>query len=223
MQTHSSPTGLLKTPTPSSESRTDDFSFASRSGVQWTETGLWLLIVGVLLASEPYSNGTGTTLIIVGFIMVALGRKAFGQKHSRLALRAVMIFFLGLFAGIGNYVLALFLPFSNGSLNQYQIGGVIAVIVSGIALVMLTYTLQKSTGRILLWAGFIGSVAVNIFLFFYYGTGTSFPSVFVPFRINYLFADYILLSIIPAAPSATALYFGWRRINKGELPKQPEV
>lgn len=220
--TQSGPIASGEAPMVSHEPRTNDF--AIRSGIQQTETGLWLLIVGVLLASEFFSNGIGTTLMIIGFILVTLGRNPFGENHSRLAFRATLIFFAGLVIGIANYVEALSSPFFPGSVNQYQIGGVITVAVIGIAVVMLTYSLQKFIGRILLWAGYIGSLAVNTFLFFFFGTGTVFPaiffsSVYFPSRIGYFLAFYELLSFAPAAPIAVALYLVWRRINKGKIPK----
>lgn len=109
-------------------------------------------------------------------------------------------------------------------MNQYQIGGVVTVAVIGIAMVMLTYSLQKFSGRMLLWAGYIGSIAVNIFLFSYFGSGTVFPailfsSVYFPSRIGYLLLFYELVSFAPAAPIAVAFYLVWRRINKEEIPR----
>ena len=59
-----------------------DPEYATRSGIDRTETALWLLIVGVLIGPDPLfnSSGIGTTLTIIGIILVALGRSAFGQK-----------------------------------------------------------------------------------------------------------------------------------------------
>lgn len=81
--------------------------------------------------------------MIIGFILVALGRNAFGPNHSWLALRATLIFFAGLVMGIANYVVALSSPYTifTGTVNQYLVGGLITVAVIGIAMVMLTYTL----------------------------------------------------------------------------------
>jgi hypothetical protein len=205
----------------SNESRPNDLNFATRSGIERTETALWLLIVGVLLASEPYTIGTGTTLTIIGVIMMTLGRSSFGQKHTRLVFRSMLIYFFGLAIGISNSILELYIPFpfSIGSLSQLEIGSVIALAVSGIAIVMLTYTLQKFTGEILLWAGYVGAIAVNILVFYSNGSATIFPYVVLPFQPQVpLFA---LLNVIPAGLSATALYLGWRRNNKGEIPNQP--
>lgn len=201
------------------ESRTSDFNFVRRSGVERTETALWLLVVGVLLASEPYTVGTGTTLIIIGFIMTALGRSAFGQKHSRLVFPTALIYFLGLAIGITNSILELYVPFpfSIGTLSQFEIGGLIALAVSGIAVVMLTYSLQKFTGKTLLWVGYLGSIGVNILAFYSNGSATVFPYVVLPFQRQ--IPLFSLLNEIPAGLTATAFYLVWRRINKGEIPK----
>lgn len=213
-----------KTSMPSTEPRTNDSDRGTRSGVERTEMGLWLIIVGLLLSPEPYTSGNGSTLIIIGFIMVALGRSAFGQEHSWLVFRSTVIFFLGLVIDVANFLLALYLPYSTGILGQYEIGSLITVAVSGIAILMLTYILQKSTGRILLWAGYVGSVTVNILLNYAYGI-SAFPYVFPPVRLNYLYSlsFFALLNLIPASLSATAFYLAWKRINKGEIPKQPEI
>ena len=162
--------------------------------------------------------------MIIGFILVALGRNAFGENHSWLALRATVIFFSGLVLGIANVVQASSSTIFTGTLNQYLVGGLITVAVIGIALLMLTYSLQKSNGRILLWVGYIGSFAVNTFLFFYFESGTVFPalfypSIYYPSRIGYLIPFYDLLSLAPAPPTAIAFYLVWRRISKGEIPK----
>ena len=153
MQNQPSPIESGKTTQGSTEPRTNGSDRDTRSGVERTEIALWLIIVGLLLSPEPYTNGNGATLIIIGVIMMALGRSAFNQDHSWLAFRATMVFFLGLVIDVANFLLPLYLPYSTGILGQYEIGSLITVAVSGIAILMLTYTLQKSTGRILLWAG----------------------------------------------------------------------
>src|SRR5207244_13229639 len=95
--------------------------------------------------------------------------------------------------------------------------GVITIIgggVTGISEVLLTYSLQLSTGRILLWTAYAASIAISIlnFLFivpFFNGTGTGllvFPTVFLT----------IFLVIIPALLYSAAYSLARQRTVRRE-------
>ena len=222
LQSQASPAVFGSPVPPPNQKRSVDPEHATRSGIDRTETALWLLIVGVLIGSDPFSNssGIGTTLTIIGVILVVLGRRAFGQRHSTLAFRSALLFFSGFVIGIVNFIVALSTSFFASGLSQYEIGGVVAGAVTGLAITGLTYGLQRPRGRMLLWAGFIGSIVVNIFLFYGYGNGVSFPYL-LSSRFNYqLLFLYSLVGTLPAGLTAVAFYLAWRRINKGEIPKQ---
>src|SRR5256885_13761663 len=55
-----------------------------RKQIGRTKTGVLLLLVGTLISWLPIPIGAlGALLILIGAILVILGRKAFGAAHSR--------------------------------------------------------------------------------------------------------------------------------------------
>ncbi len=92
--------------------------------------------------------------------------------------------------------------------------GIIGGAVTGISEVLLTYALQLSTGRILLWTAYAASIAISIvnllfILPIFNGTGVFvFPAIFLT----------AFLGIIPAMLYAAAYYLARERIVHREIP-----
>ncbi len=190
-----------------------------------TKTGLLLLIIGLALSWIPFIGAVGGLVALIGALLVILGREAFGREHSRNAILALIVFFVGIGVTIVGIVALFFATFSYragpSTLVQPSFAwlGVITIIgggVTGISEVLLTYALQPSSGRILLWTAYATSIAISIvnFLFtvpFFNGTGTGllvFPTVFLT----------IFLGIIPALLYAAAYYLARQRIVHREIP-----
>ncbi len=190
-----------------------------------TRTGLLLLIIGLALSWIPFIGALGGLVALIGALLVILGREAFGREHARNTILALVFFFVGIGVIVAGALALFFAAFS------YRAGpsgivqptfawlGVITIIgggVTGISEVLLTYSLQLSTGRILLWTAYAASIAISIlnFLFivpFFNGTGTGllvFPTVFLT----------IFLGIIPALLYAAAYYLARQRIVRREIP-----
>ena len=190
-----------------------------------TRTGLLLLIIGLALSWIPFIGAIGGLVALIGALLVILGREAFGREHARNAILALIVFFVGIGVTIVGIVALFFATFSYragpSTLVQPSFAwlGVITIIgggVTGISEVLLTYALQPSSGRILLWTAYATSIAISIvnFLFtvpFFNGTGTGllvFPTVFLT----------IFLGIIPALLYAAAYYLARQRIVHREIP-----
>src|SRR5213592_907352 len=54
-----------------------------RKQIDRTKTGVLLLLIGTLIGWLPIIGVLGGLLVLIGAILVILGRKAFGAAHSR--------------------------------------------------------------------------------------------------------------------------------------------
>lgn len=191
-----------------------------------TKTGLLLLIIGLAMSWVPLIGAIGGLVALIGALLVILGREAFGREHARNTILALVFFFVGIGVTIAGFVAVFFAAFSYrtgpSSIVQPTFAwlGVITIIgggVTGISEVLLTYALQPSSGRILLWTAYATSIAISIvnFLFvlpFFGGNGVVFPFVFPAIFLT------IFLGIIPALLYAAAYYLARQRIVRREIP-----
>jgi len=190
--------------------------------IDHTKTGLLLLIIGLALSWIPLIGAVGGLVALIGALLVILGREAFGREHSRNAILALIVFFVGIGVTIVGSVLLFFLAFSfragtSSIVQPFAWFGVVSVVggaVTGISEVLLTYALQLSTGRILLWTAYAASIAISFvnllfILPIFNGTGGFFfPAIFVT----------AFLGIIPAMLYAVAYYLARQRIVHREIP-----
>jgi hypothetical protein len=65
-------------------------------GISRTKTGLLLLIIGLLIGPIPFVGIIGGILVLVGAILVIIGRRPFGPAHSRNTIRSVIIYVVGI-------------------------------------------------------------------------------------------------------------------------------
>jgi hypothetical protein len=164
----------------------------------------------------------GGLLALIGALLVILGREAFGREHSRNAILALIVFFVGVGVTIVGSVFLFFLAFSfragpSSIVQPFAWFGVVSIIggaVTGISEVLLTYALQLSTGRVLLWTAYAASIAISIvnlvfILPIFNGTGGFlFPAIFLT----------AFLGIIPAMLYAVAYYLARQRRGHREIP-----
>src|SRR2546426_776904 len=74
----------------------DPYFQSNRREIDRTKTGVLLLIVGSLLTWVPVISLIGGILVLVGVILVILGRRAFGPTHSRNVVLSVVLFLVGI-------------------------------------------------------------------------------------------------------------------------------
>ena len=170
----------------------------------------------------PLIGAVGGLVALIGALLVILGREAFGREHSRNAILALIVFFVGVGVTIAGAVLLFFLTISSRAgpssiVQPFAWFGVVSIIggaVTGLSEVLLTYALQLSTGRVLLWTAYAASVAISIvnlvfILPIFNGTGGFlFPAIFVT----------AFLGVIPAMLYAVAYYLARQRIVHREIP-----
>ena len=207
-----------------------------------TKTGVLLLMIGALLGWVPFGISIiGALLSFIGAILVILGRKAFGARHSRDVVVAVVVYILSFVALIVVSVVFTIATLGSivsttptaadleGAVNTLLIGSVVVAVIAGIAQILFTYEIQDSTGRYLLFAGFGASVALEIAIYFIVaplmaaaisealagGTFNSAPLLELESQSN----TYALLAVVGNLLWAAAYYMVWSRISRGEIPK----
>ncbi len=214
-----------------------------------TKTGLLLIMFGIILGPLPYVNILGGILAIVGAILVIVGRKAFGETHSRNTIWSIAIYCVGTViviaasvaftssvvsaavnaGGVNGTTIAQTLA---SSFDGLLVGAAVGGAVVGLANVLFTYAIQNRTGRVLLWCGYVASIAVSIVEFIIIGplissaasqsfTGTTYDPA--PFRTLQIQLQAVaLLGFIPAGLYATAFYLAWSRIDQGKVASTVE-
>lgn len=145
-------------------------------------TGLTLLVIGFCLAWIPYLSVIGGLISLIGIIYLILGRRGFGEPHRRYVVAGGLLFLLTILASIAlavGFVVALFgqvsvsssgtAVFNEGGLradlDALFVGAAVVGIIGGLSEVVLVYGLSDHTTRILLWAGFVTSIALSLLTF----------------------------------------------------------
>src|SRR5947209_16915521 len=71
-----------------------------RKQIDRTKTGLLLLLIGGLISWIPLVGILGALLLLIGAILVIIGRKAFGSTHARNVVIAIVLYLVGILVGI---------------------------------------------------------------------------------------------------------------------------
>lgn len=143
-----------------------------------TVTGLLLMVIGFALSWIPYVAFVGGLLLLIGIILVFLGRRAYGADHAHDAMVGAVLIFISVLA---SFILGVTLvvgiigivetpgasPASlasslNGALETAFVGAVVVGVIGGIGQVVLIYALADRTARLLLWAGFVTSIVISV-------------------------------------------------------------
>src|SRR6266852_1185243 len=189
-----------------------------------TLTGLLLLVIGALISWIPFAGAIGGIVGFIGAILILVGREPFGENHVRNTTLALIFFIVGITVTIFGFFYAIVYGVStaiNGGSSSsivalFSIIFVIGGAIFGLSEVLLTYSLQKSHGRTLLWTAYAISIALGLvnlvilpfssggFWTLYFGTGV------------FLFTGF--LAAIPAAIYGTAFYLASERIVRHEIP-----
>ena len=194
---------------------------------------------------DSVRGGLSFLLILIGAILVILGRKAFGGAHSRNVILSIVLFFLAIIIVIAGAVLAAIAVFAGATPGQQPsaatiqafitnlfIVAAIATIVGGLVHVFLTFALQDQRGKMLLVVGYLAGVAIAIATFAVIngavqdvlavacpgGTCNSSSSAAASSFAQTKVSWLGLLPVIPSLLYAGAYYLVWSRIKKGEIP-----
>jgi len=220
-----------------------------RKQIDRTKTGILILLVGTLMAwipvtSIPLIQVVGYLLLLIGAILVILGRRAFGPAHSRHVIVSLALFIGGI---VGGFVIGLWFYLALLSISATTpaevaatvrslvitvlVGTLVITAVSSVSSILLTYSLQNQIGRVLLFAGYGANLAVEIAVFVFVipvlddlvaliaAGGVVDPVAVV--NLQNQAATLGLLAVIPSAIYAAANYIAWSRINRGEIPALP--
>ena len=221
------PAGPQPTPSPYYTYPPGYQDFRRAGQVDNTKTGMLLLIIGVALSWVPFIGAIGVLIALIGAVFVILGREAFGPAHDRNVILSIILFIVGIAVTIVGAIIvfvgAIALQVGNPSgivlpaalLSVILVGGAI----TGLSEVLFTYALQKENGRLFLWLGYAGSIAISILNVFILPSGfASGESFFFPG----LFLLSTVLAAIPATLFATAFYLARDRIVRREIPTPTE-
>lgn len=150
--------------------------------VNSTEYGLLLIIIAVgigILSSvlSLFSNGLidigsiSLILLIIGIVLMFVGRKEYGEKHQRNVVLAGIIFLISFIATIVFVIFAIFSVYSSESFDGlktlfYVIP--IAAFFDGLVYILLVYSLENSVGKKILFSAFIVSVTLALIVFVFF-------------------------------------------------------
>jgi hypothetical protein len=197
------------------------FTDSRARDVRWTEIGLILIVIGYvptifygifwfyrLYDYFPIFAYVGLVLSVPGALLVVLGRKPFGPKHSNYALFSVAItalFYLLLYTGSFSFNLPIVPP---GSME------VILVAVPAVSSVLFTYELQGVVGRILLWTAYAFSILWSVTLVY---EGWKGPLGFLAGPIS------IPLTLASSGIFTVAYYLAYSRVRRKMIPASLSV
>lgn len=224
------------------------FDVQRKQQIDRTKTGVLLILIGILIGWIPIIGAVGSILILIGAILVILGRKAFGPAHSRNVLMSIVLFFVGLIIlGVSVVVLTLGLAAAlaggapslaavqaavRSALNSFLIIALVASLILGLPNILFTFAIQNQTGRLLLIAGYVANIAIQIAIII--AVSATFPQVIAAMfpagtynaaaaqaaiaGFSAQVSSYGPLSAISSVLYAAAYYLVWSRINRGEIP-----
>ncbi len=201
------------------------------SVVSYFESGLFMLI-GV-----SFVSGIGGLIALVGGLLMVIGRKEFGEKHSRFVVYAVVVWFLSIIVTVVITAVISGLAYMNvasGSIDSSQLSSNIAnasLIVApiaaglgGLVYILLLYNLENEVGRRLLYVAVLVSVVLSVIIA-YNTTGEIEELTDMTGAEGYQnmwgsISDLSSLSILGVIGSVlylVALYIPYKRIASGEL------
>ena len=212
-----------------------------------TRTGLLLLMIGTIISiitnaalflsssivTMVSSIGViGALMVFIGIILMILGRKEFGEKHSKYVLISLLLFILAIAISIVVVTIAVLIALSTediGSISSIFYIVPIASISSALAYVFLLHELEDQTGKMILYIATIVSIVVafyismNIIPIFEETIGTFEPSMSIQEMTELQNAFTERISTISAPGFLTnilmfiAIYLAYKRVESGEI------
>ncbi len=186
-----------------------------------------LIAIGFFLSWVQFVGGIGYLLEIIGALLVIMGRRVFGPKQARNVFWSIIIFVVGIVAVVVTVFIAIFVAIAYlGSVgnaspfgNSFLIVGLVWAAFIGLVEVLFVYELELTTGRILLWCGYAGSLTtttVNLYVI---------PNIFTNFYPNPFVVLFLngLVSLVPAVIKGVAYLLARERIVHGEVPTPQQL
>ena len=143
-----------------------------------TSNGLLLVIIGLALSWLPYISALGGLLVLIGVVLLFMGRRAYGPEHQRFVVLGGILILITFLATIlaalvlfGAIISAAQTPGATASqvssllqqdLTAFFVTVAVIGALSALARVLLPYGLADRTTRILLWAGFVTGVVISV-------------------------------------------------------------
>ena len=215
-----------------------------------TKTGLLLLIIGSILAiisnitfyiAGPTAialsviGAIGGLISLIGAIIYILGRKEFGEKHSKFVIYATIIFILSIVITIVIVGIVIAAAVASGSTDLSFLKNIFyiipfASILGGIAYIFFLYELEDKLGKIVLILAIIVSVISSLFIAI--NIGSAFDETIGTFDFENASPEEIsavtteltekisgtsIFSVINGVLILIALYIPYRRITSEEL------
>jgi hypothetical protein len=152
-------------------------TFLSLSSILGLLAGSPVPIFILALLGQIVIGFLGGIMNLLGVIFIILGREAFGRTHSNRVIWSVVLYIVGNVIGITSSFLYSFTTASlivnsqatTGLQGQLVtsffillIGNLAGIAISGLGYVLLTFSIQEKTGLILLWIGYIASLAIAL-------------------------------------------------------------
>jgi hypothetical protein len=220
-----------------------------QSDIDKTKVGLLLLIIGTVMGPIQYLNILGGIIVLVGAVIVIIGRESFGDVHSRNTIVSMIIYIVGgsiislaaigfLYAGLsaasaantsGAFNPTLFSQSLGNAFQAYLLATAVGGAVIGIAQILFTYALQNQTGKVLLWSGYLSSIGIGVLelvlllpLISSAESQTFIGGIYSPAAFESLQLQLLFLGFlgfIPAVFYAGAFYIARSRIVRLEIPE----
>lgn len=208
--------------------------FARQKQIDRTRTGLLLLFIGVLLSWVPYVSFAGIIIVLVGAILVILGRKAFGPAHSRNVLIALALFVGGIVGLVAvlvllvNAIITTVVPTTPEEVLALMTTYIPALLViggiSGLSYPLLAHAVSSRTGQILLWVGYAATLGILVVtyitligIFEAAAAVTGDPFGFLTAFLT-AFLTIFLLFVVSSVLYAVGYYLAYSRVKRGEIP-----
>lgn len=174
--------------------------------------------------------GIGGLLILIGAILIIVDRQNYGEKHSKYAMYAVILYVLGIIAAVIISVIVSYVAFSSRvytyggtAENIYNLSGVstlISTILGGFAYVFLFHELEDKTGKYILYSAVIASITTSSIIALY--TMGLLNGIYALIQTSDYLTSIMRLSFLPVISSSLlilAVYIAYKRIDSGELKK----
>ena len=136
-----------------------------------TNISLFLLtdnLPGVLaLILVAIIGGIGGLLTLMGLILIVVGRREYGEKHSKFAIYAAVIFVLSIvIAAVFSIMISMinFISNSPTNTNIILLQTPITSTIGGLVYLFLLYELEDKNGKIVLFLAFIATIIASILI-----------------------------------------------------------
>jgi hypothetical protein len=216
-----------------------------RRQVNRTKYGVLVLAVAMLVSLVPFFGTVCLSLVLflVGLILMAIGRRAFGGRHATFVMGSValVVLYVVLLVVLSVwFVLAIDSAARTGDLSGISmtfwtyLGGVLAAgFLEAIAWVLLVHELENRLGRFLLYGAFVALILIQVVVLVLLapqvnailaalqnGTLTD-PNDPRILELDNVTTTLSLVGAVPTILFAGAYILAYLRVNRGDVPGTP--